>query len=261
MIFESRQEVPLAVGLDAGGTYTDAVLVEMNGGRVVKTAKHPTTHHRLRLAFSERNPGQVFGTPLQKRIARKPVRKRFSWVKPCPPDYRKVDMPMASKRRIRLGLFFTGTALLTLFAAGCGHSPGSGARPFSGLIGFYRGPLNHLSAVRRGRCSMYPSCSQYGLQALAKHGELIGWVMACDRLLRCGRDTIHRVPQVRVGDAILFFDPLKNNDFWWAAPRPDLPPPPELPASSPLRSASDGGWEYLHPGGTDIAVGGGFRLR
>jgi hypothetical protein len=79
---------------------------------------------------------------------------------------------------------------------------------------------------------MYPSCSQYGLQALAKHGELIGWVMACDRLMRCGRDTIHRVPQVRVWGAILFFDPLKNNDFWWAAPRPDLPPPPEPPASA-----------------------------
>jgi N-methylhydantoinase A/oxoprolinase/acetone carboxylase beta subunit len=52
MIFESRQDVPLAVGLDTGGTFTDAVLVEMNGGRVVKTAKHPTTHHRLDLGIS-----------------------------------------------------------------------------------------------------------------------------------------------------------------------------------------------------------------
>lgn len=52
MIFESRQESPLAVGLDTGGTFTDAVLVEMNGGRLVKAAKHPTTHHRLGLGIS-----------------------------------------------------------------------------------------------------------------------------------------------------------------------------------------------------------------
>lgn len=170
-------------------------------------------------------------------------------------------MAVVSERRLQGGLIWMAVALLAVFSSGCGHSPGSGSGPFSDLVGFYRGPLNHLTAVRHGRCPMYPSCSQYGLQALAKHGELIGWVMACDRLLRGGRDTIHRVPRVRVGGAALFFDPVENNDFWWAAPRPDLPPPPELSASSPLRSASDGGWEYLHPGGADIAFGGDFKPR
>lgn len=159
-------------------------------------------------------------------------------------------MPMATERRRHL--VFTCAALLALFAIGCGNSPGSGAGPFSGLIDFYRGPLNHLSAVRYGLCPMYPSCSKYGLQALAKHGELIGWAMACDRLMRCGRDTIHRVPKVRVGGAVLFFDPLENNDFWWAASDPDLPPPPEAGAASPWNSTTDG-WEYFQPGRGDVA--------
>lgn len=52
MVPEPQEDVPLAVGLDTGGTFTDAVLVEMKGGRVLKTAKHPTTHHRLGLGIS-----------------------------------------------------------------------------------------------------------------------------------------------------------------------------------------------------------------
>ena len=35
------------IGIDTGGTYTDAVLLESTTGRVFATAKEPTTHHRL----------------------------------------------------------------------------------------------------------------------------------------------------------------------------------------------------------------------
>ncbi len=35
------------IGIDTGGTYTDAVLVDKDSGRVVATAKKPTTHYQL----------------------------------------------------------------------------------------------------------------------------------------------------------------------------------------------------------------------
>jgi N-methylhydantoinase A/oxoprolinase/acetone carboxylase beta subunit len=35
------------IGIDTGGTFTDAVLMESDTGHVVATAKEPTTHHRL----------------------------------------------------------------------------------------------------------------------------------------------------------------------------------------------------------------------
>jgi hypothetical protein len=62
---------------------------------------------------------------------------------------------------------------------------------------------------------MYPSCSQYARQAMDKHGEIIGWMMACDRLLRCGRDEMHRQPKIWVKGQLKCYDPVADNDFWW----------------------------------------------
>ena len=87
--------------------------------------------------------------------------------------------------------------------------------PFSGLIRLYQGPLNHLDAVRRGGCPMFPSCSEYGRLAIADHGPIIGWMMAHDRLMRCGRDEIATAPRVLVNGEWKFFDPVEANDFWW----------------------------------------------
>lgn len=83
------------------------------------------------------------------------------------------------------------------------------------LLDVYRGPLNHLSAVRRGPCPMHPSCSEYARQAMAKHGRVKGWLMASDRLMRCGRDETRLAPKVRVNGRIKYYDPVDNNDFWW----------------------------------------------
>ena len=87
--------------------------------------------------------------------------------------------------------------------------------PFSGLIRLYQGPLNHLDAVRRGGCPMFPSCSEYGRLAIAAHGPVIGWMMAHDRLMRCGRDETASAPRVLVNGEWKFFDPVEANDFWW----------------------------------------------
>jgi len=83
------------------------------------------------------------------------------------------------------------------------------------LLDLYRGPLNHLSAVRRGPCPMYPSCSEYARQAMAKHGPVTGWLMATDRLMRCARDETRLARVVWVNGQAKYYDPVDNNDFWW----------------------------------------------
>ncbi len=41
------------IGIDTGGTYTDAVLIDRQSLRVVATAKKPTTHHDLAIATGQ----------------------------------------------------------------------------------------------------------------------------------------------------------------------------------------------------------------
>ena len=90
--------------------------------------------------------------------------------------------------------------------------------PFSAMVRFYRGPLNHLSAVRIGQCPMYPSDSDYSLQSLEKHGMIMGWMMTLDRLMRCGRDETKLAPRVLVDGKWKSYDPVEKNDFWWYTP-------------------------------------------
>ena len=49
-----------------------------------------------------------------------------------------------------------------------------------GCVKFYQ---EYVSPVRGGHCPMYPSCSAYSIQAIQKHGFLIGIVMTADRLI------------------------------------------------------------------------------
>lgn len=117
------------------------------------------------------------------------------------------------------------SGLLLLFCAlalyACAHtaqyqteSKTSGGSFYEGIISFYRGPLNHLQAVRRGECPMYPSCSEYSRQAVARFGFAKGWVMSMDRLMRCGRDETRLAPKILVNGKVKYFDPIENNDLW-----------------------------------------------
>ena len=74
--------------------------------------------------------------------------------------------------------------------------------------------MNHLKAVRRGECQMYPSCSEYSRQAIARYGFAKGWVMSMDRLLRCGRDEIRLAPRILVNGKWKYYDPVESNDVW-----------------------------------------------
>ena len=51
------------------------------------------------------------------------------------------------------------------------------------MIRFYR---KYLSAMKGGRtCKYYPTCSQYGLEAIEKYGAPKGGALAVWRILRC----------------------------------------------------------------------------
>ena len=51
------------------------------------------------------------------------------------------------------------------------------------MIRFYR---KYLSGMKGGcTCKYYPTCSQYGLEAIAKYGALKGGALAVWRILRC----------------------------------------------------------------------------
>ncbi|MCP3940086.1 MAG: membrane protein insertion efficiency factor YidD [Desulfobacteraceae bacterium] len=80
------------------------------------------------------------------------------------------------------------------------------------LIQFYQ---DHLSAADGHRCPMSPSCSEYAARAIKKHGLFVGWIMACDRLVRCGRDEVTISPLRFVNGKSYTFDPVDANDFWW----------------------------------------------
>jgi hypothetical protein len=94
-----------------------------------------------------------------------------------------------------------------------------GDDPMTGPAGafflVYDKGLNHLAAVRRGTCPMYPSCSAYSREAFQKHGFVVGWWMTYDRLLRCGRDELKLSPRTLVHGRWKVYDPVSHNDWWW----------------------------------------------
>jgi putative membrane protein insertion efficiency factor len=52
-----------------------------------------------------------------------------------------------------------------------------------GLVYAYRYTFGLL--VPEGTCKYHPSCSEYAIQALRKHGLFKGSLLACWRVMRC----------------------------------------------------------------------------
>lgn len=71
-----------------------------------------------------------------------------------------------------------------------------------------------ISRADGDRCPMAPTCSAYSVQAIQQHGLLKGWVMTCDRLMRCGRDELRLSDRVLINGRIRCYDPVDQNDFW-----------------------------------------------
>ena len=50
------------------------------------------------------------------------------------------------------------------------------------IIKFYQ---KYISPMKTTKCPYYPTCSNYGLQAIQKYGALKGSCLALWRILRC----------------------------------------------------------------------------
>jgi hypothetical protein len=61
---------------------------------------------------------------------------------------------------------------------------------------------------------MFPSCSQFAVLAVRKHGAFWGIAMTADRLFREGSEA-RTSPALLVGGRYILFDPVGRNDFWW----------------------------------------------
>jgi hypothetical protein len=53
------------------------------------------------------------------------------------------------------------------------------------LVALVRGYQKFISPGLPPSCRFYPSCSQYALEALQRHGALKGTLLAARRLTRC----------------------------------------------------------------------------
>lgn len=80
------------------------------------------------------------------------------------------------------------------------------------VFGFYE---RFISPVDGDRCPMHPTCSAYAREAVQRHGMFMGWIMACDRLVRCGRDETRISPGIIKDKNRAALDPVSANDFWW----------------------------------------------
>lgn len=135
-------------------------------------------------------------------------------------------------RHIGLALFFALTLSSTVCAADWGpwdpaprrpaQSPETAGGPFDQAIRFFQ---TTISRVDGDRCPMYPTCSAYARQAIARRGPWLGLMLTIDRLIHENDPAAKRIP-VQVGDRLRYYDPVTASDFWL----PPLAPPPSGPS-------------------------------
>jgi len=82
--------------------------------------------------------------------------------------------------------------------------------PAQWLISFYR---TQLSPALGRRCSLLPSCSEYAMQALRKHG-LLGLSIYADRAVRESSIVQKQSNPVWIGGRRRYRDPLDEHDYW-----------------------------------------------
>ena len=80
-----------------------------------------------------------------------------------------------------------------------------------GWLAFYQRVLHVVSV---SHCPMYPSCSNYSIAAINKHGAFRGVILTADRLLH-ENDEQKYAPIIQHDGRSRYVDPVENNDFWW----------------------------------------------
>jgi putative component of membrane protein insertase Oxa1/YidC/SpoIIIJ protein YidD len=105
-----------------------------------------------------------------------------------------------------------------LFSTALAGPPQSNPAPQPPYTSVLTAPIrlfqHYLSGADGHRCPMTPSCSTYAQQAIARYGAIKGWIMASDRLMRCGRDELEHSPSVMTRHGLRCQDPVENNTFW-----------------------------------------------
>jgi hypothetical protein len=85
----------------------------------------------------------------------------------------------------------------------------TGSVVLSGALGFYR---SFLSPTLGARCPSYPSCSTYALEAVRRHGPLLGAALTSGRLLS-EADEAAFAPRILVNGKLYVYDPVPGSLF------------------------------------------------
>ena len=72
-----------------------------------------------------------------------------------------------------------------------------------------------ISPADGPRCGLYPTCADYGYQAIQKHGPFIGGWMAADRFTRDNAKDMEQYPLIEKYGIQRHYDPVSENDFWF----------------------------------------------
>jgi len=91
-----------------------------------------------------------------------------------------------------------------------GPSGGATEPLFLGLLEFYR---TVISPVNGDQSDVAPVHSLYGVQAIRRHGVLLGSVLTTGRLIHEG-DELRFAPVFREQGRVFHFDPMENNTYW-----------------------------------------------
>jgi len=74
-----------------------------------------------------------------------------------------------------------------------------------------------ITRVDGPRCEHHPTCSRYAVDAIHKHGYVVGSMLTIDRIIRGSHSSVLRdLPIWTVEDGRTYFDdPVENNDFFF----------------------------------------------
>jgi putative membrane protein insertion efficiency factor len=93
------------------------------------------------------------------------------------------------------------------------------SRVAASVVRFYQ---QVLSPVDGDRCRMQPTCSEYAIHAIRKHGALMGVILAADRMMREGEEIQRSLP-AHTSKGLRYLDPLGANDFWMGSKHEEIP--------------------------------------
>jgi len=72
----------------------------------------------------------------------------------------------------------------------------------------------YISPVDGPRCTLYPTCSAYAVNAIKTHGLTIGLLLSFDRIMH-ETDEHLLSREVFIGKTLYYEDSLERNTFWW----------------------------------------------